>query len=53
MRRHNHDRVDAPHVVPCSHCSAPVVPHRVCGSCGYYRGRQVLVVNTESAETSS
>jgi large subunit ribosomal protein L32 len=28
----------------CSQCGAPAMPHRVCGSCGYYNGRQVITV---------
>jgi len=28
----------------CSHCGAVVQPHRVCGECGYYKGRQVMDV---------
>ena len=31
----------------CSQCGAPSMPHRVCTSCGYYNGRQVLSVATE------
>ncbi len=26
----------------CPHCGAPKEPHRVCPSCGRYKGRQVL-----------
>ena len=42
MRRAQHDKVSAPNVVPCANCSAPMVSHRVCPSCGYYKGRAVL-----------
>ena len=42
MRRAHHDKVAAPNVVPCPNCSAPMVSHRVCPSCGYYKGRAVL-----------
>jgi large subunit ribosomal protein L32 len=28
----------------CPQCAQPVRPHRVCAQCGYYRGRQVVVV---------
>lgn len=28
----------------CSVCQAPVVPHRVCASCGNYNGKQITVV---------
>ncbi len=36
--------VKAPALNACPQCAAPVVSHRVCPSCGYYRGRRVLAV---------
>jgi large subunit ribosomal protein L32 len=47
MRRANHDKVAAPTVVGCPNCEAPMVPHRVCGSCGFYKGRAVLKAEPE------
>jgi len=44
MRRANHDKVTPPNVVPCSNCSAPSLPHRVCPACGYYGGKAVAQV---------
>lgn len=32
---------------PCPQCGAPQRPHRVCPSCGYYRGRQVITVEAK------
>ena len=32
----------------CSNCHAYVRPHRVCSACGYYKGRQVLTVVSDS-----
>ncbi|MBN2642290.1 MAG: 50S ribosomal protein L32 [Victivallales bacterium] len=29
----------------CQACSAPVMPHRVCSSCGIYKGKQVINVD--------
>jgi large subunit ribosomal protein L32 len=42
MRRANHDKIDRPNVVPCPNCSAAQLPHRVCPSCGFYKGRAVI-----------
>ncbi|EPR33026.1 50S ribosomal protein L32 [Alkalidesulfovibrio alkalitolerans DSM 16529] len=40
MRR-SHDQVAKPGVVYCS-CGEPTLPHRICSSCGTYKGRQML-----------
>ena len=40
MRR-AHDHVPVPSVVLCS-SGEPTLPHRICPSCGTYRGRQML-----------
>lgn len=56
MRRANHDKVAAPNLVPCSNCSAPSLPHRICAACGFYGKRAVLVKQDEgdsSAATTS
>lgn len=46
-KRRAHD-----HLVPrsdslCSQCGESAVPHRVCPKCGYYKGRQVIEVESE------
>ena len=46
-RRRSHDALSVPQLVQCSNCNGRTLPHRVCPSCGYYRGRQVLEVDTE------
>lgn len=43
MRR-SHDRVALPTVVYCA-CGEPTVPHRVCASCGVYKGRTVIATS--------
>lgn len=30
----------------CPRCNQPKRPHRVCGNCGYYRGRDILRLET-------
>ncbi len=45
MRR-SHDALSAPGVSVCPECKEPKMPHRVCGSCGSYKGR--IVVETEA-----
>lgn len=40
-------RVQLPSAKPCPQCGAPQQSHRVCASCGFYRGRQVIAVQTD------
>ncbi|HVP38348.1 MAG TPA: 50S ribosomal protein L32 [Candidatus Saccharimonadales bacterium] len=40
-KRRTHWVLSAPAVVPCSHCSQPKRPHRVCPNCGYYDGEEI------------
>lgn len=42
--RRAHDYLTPGTTAKCPQCGAPAVGHRVCPSCGYYRGRQVLTV---------
>jgi large subunit ribosomal protein L32 len=35
-------RAKNPTMTTCPQCSAAILPHRACGSCGHYNGRQVL-----------
>jgi large subunit ribosomal protein L32 len=41
-KRRTHWKLKAPTVSACSHCGQPARPHRVCTSCGYYRGREYI-----------
>ena len=31
-------------VISCAKCKEPVLPHRACSACGYYKGREVVAV---------
>jgi hypothetical protein len=35
--------------VPCTNCSAPTLPHRVCAACGFYGKRAVLKKSDEGS----
>lgn len=43
-RRSNVWKISAPALVKCSRCGEFKRPHRVCPSCGYYNGREVIKV---------
>lgn len=37
-------RLAAPALSVCSNCGNPVLRHRLCGKCGFYRGNQIIEV---------
>ncbi|MCH7697986.1 MAG: 50S ribosomal protein L32 [Chloroflexi bacterium] len=36
--------IKAPALTECQHCHAPRMPHHVCPECGYYKGREAVLV---------
>lgn len=42
--RRRHHWVAQPALVPCKQCGEKKLAHHVCPNCGYYRGRQVIVI---------
>jgi len=48
QRRAQHDRVTAPNVISCPNCGDMMVAHRICPSCGQYKGRQIKQVDEEA-----
>ena len=42
-RRSNVWKLNAPALSKCPNCGEWKAPHRVCGQCGYYNGREVIV----------
>ena len=41
-KRRTHDKAENPTFALCTNCGAPVLYHRVCPECGYYRGKQAV-----------
>lgn len=41
-RRSSVWKISAPSLMKCPKCGEYKVAHQVCGSCGYYNGRQVI-----------
>jgi len=41
MRRSANFRLTATDLSTCPNCQAPKVPHRVCPSCGFYKGELI------------
>ena len=49
MRRGNrrgHVVAKAPTVGNCPNCGSMKLPHHVCGSCGYYDGREIIAAQS-------
>lgn len=41
-RRSANSKLTKPTIVKCPQCHEPKLPHRVCGSCGYYKNKEVV-----------
>jgi len=41
-KRRTHKKLTVPNVVNCQNCGSPVLYHRVCGECGFYRGKEAI-----------
>jgi len=40
------NRWHAPKLSKCPQCGAPVAGHTACGACGYYKGKQILTIES-------
>ncbi len=52
-RKHSraaHWKISAPAIAECPRCHEPKLAHRVCQKCGYYDGKQILVLEKQKAE---
>ncbi len=45
--RRTHLKKDAPTITTCPNCKAAIAPHRACTKCGYYKGKDVLGLETK------
>ncbi|MEM7164725.1 MAG: 50S ribosomal protein L32 [Planctomycetota bacterium] len=43
-KRRAHDSISAPQQTRCTRCNARNLPHRICGTCGFYRGKALLQI---------
>ena len=51
--RRAHDALKVRSASKCTQCGNPVLPHRVCTKCGYYKGRQVTTVKVKEDQKKS
>ena len=47
-KRRTHYKIESPTVMACSNCGAPVLYHRICTECGYYKGKPVIEVKEKA-----
>ena len=47
-RRSSVWKLSAPTLIKCPKCHEFTQPHKVCGSCGYYKGKQVIVMDADN-----
>ncbi len=43
-------KISAPTTTECSQCHKMKLAHRVCKHCGYYDGKQVIVMDADEAK---
>ncbi len=41
-KRRSHLALEVKSLTLCPKCGSPMMPHRACPECGYYKGRQVI-----------
>jgi large subunit ribosomal protein L32 len=46
-RRRSHDGLTPAGLSVCPECQEQKLPHRACGSCGFYNGRSVVEVDED------
>lgn len=50
-RAGQHHKLYRKHPITCPNCGSFTLPHRVCSSCGIYKGKEVIDIKVEE-ETS-
>jgi large subunit ribosomal protein L32 len=51
-RRRAHDALTPVHLIDCDNCGEKKMPHVVCPSCGFYKGREVVSIKTDDKPKS-
>ena len=41
-------KLETPALSRCTQCGELKMPHRVCGNCGFYKGKEVVKVSKEA-----
>jgi len=51
-QRRSHHFLTKIQLARCKNCAAPVMPHEVCKVCGFYRGKQVIAVESSKVKAT-
>jgi len=49
-KRRTHWKARVASLSPCAQCQKPILPHRICPFCGYYKGSQIVTARVKSAK---
>ncbi len=41
-KRRTHQKLNPINLTVCPECDQPMIPHRICPGCGFYKGRTVI-----------
>ena len=47
-KRRTHYKASIPQIGTCPQCQKPILSHRVCPFCGFYKGKLVLAVKVKA-----
>lgn len=50
-RRRSHLALTPVHLVDCPQCHAKRRPHQVCPACGYYKGKEIIEIETSKKKS--
>ena len=50
-KRRTHWKISVPSLGECSNCKKPIISHRVCPFCGFYKGKTVVEIQVKEKKT--
>ncbi len=50
-KRRTHWKISAPSLGECPNCKKPIISHRVCPFCGFYKGRTVVEIQVKEKKS--
>ena len=52
-KRRTHWKASVPSLGKCPQCQKPVLAHRICPFCGFYKGKQIVAIKSKSDSKKS